>query len=166
MISLEIGQLFEDAETEYIVQQVRYKGCKVDVLSQPSTTHPCIRRRVDMLFETKGGYRRAAYSSPLDLWLFFFPLKKLLKNGTLSPADLANDKNGNLPRPREPLSPFSLSSCAPSYNEAAVHQRSPSSPHILAAVRFQQNIRTSCAFGGFVLVELGVVGPSCCPARS
>ena len=35
MISLEIGQLFEDTEMEYIVQQV-------DVLNQPSTTHLCI----------------------------------------------------------------------------------------------------------------------------
>ena len=120
-----------------------------------------------MLFErTKGGYRRATQSSPLDLVLFFLAPKK---NGTLSPANLANDENKNLPRPRVPLSPFSLSSSSSSpasLIEAVPRVGSPSSPHILAAVRFQQNRRTLFPFAVIVVVGLRVVGPGGCPARS
>ena len=41
----------------------------------------------------------------------FFFLKKI--NDTLSPADLTNNKNRNLPRPREPLLPSSVTSSSP-----------------------------------------------------
>ena len=93
----------------------------------------------------------------------------LKKNGTLSPADLANDENKNLPRPRVPLSPSSVSSSSSSpasLIEAVPRVSSPSSPHILAAVRFQQNRRTLFPFAVVVVVGLCVVGPGGCPARS